>query len=77
MVRGDSALGCTFSAIHRCRYDLDAIRAGECRLRDYELQEVGDVKGKTLLHLMCRTWVFPDDAAGELPLFFTLKATKR
>lgn len=24
-----------------------------------------------------RTWVFPADAAGELPLFFTLKASKR
>lgn len=35
-------------------YDLDAIRAGECRLRDYELEEVGNVKGKTLLHLMCQ-----------------------
>ncbi|MFF1378419.1 class I SAM-dependent methyltransferase [Streptomyces sp. NPDC058308] len=34
-------------------YDLDAFRAGKDPLRDYELTEVGDVRGKSLLHLQC------------------------
>jgi SAM-dependent methyltransferase len=34
-------------------YDLDAFRAGELTLREIERQEVGDVSGKTLLHLQC------------------------
>jgi len=35
-------------------YNLDAVRRGECKLRPYELMEVGDVGGKTLLHLQCQ-----------------------
>ncbi|MEV0253104.1 class I SAM-dependent methyltransferase [Streptomyces sp. NPDC050732] len=34
-------------------YDLDAFRAGKDPLRDHELAEVGDVRGKSLLHLQC------------------------
>jgi SAM-dependent methyltransferase len=34
-------------------YDLAGFRAGGVRLRDYELAEVGDVRGKRLLHLQC------------------------
>ncbi len=34
-------------------YDLDAFRAGGVRLREYELEMVGDVAGKSLLHLQC------------------------
>ncbi|MFI2783706.1 class I SAM-dependent methyltransferase [Streptomyces sp. ALB3] len=34
-------------------YDLDAFRAGKDALRDFELTEVGDVTGRTLLHLQC------------------------
>ncbi|WP_055568959.1 class I SAM-dependent methyltransferase [Streptomyces atriruber] len=34
-------------------YDLDAFRAGQDPLRDHELAEVGDVRGKSLLHLQC------------------------
>jgi SAM-dependent methyltransferase len=34
-------------------YDLAAFRAGKDRLRSIELQELGDVSGKTLLHLQC------------------------
>ena len=34
-------------------YDLDDFRAGGVRLRPYELEMVGDVAGKTLLHLQC------------------------
>lgn len=34
-------------------YDLDAFRAGEDVLRDFEIAEVGDVTGRTLLHLQC------------------------
>ncbi|MFE5483664.1 class I SAM-dependent methyltransferase [Streptomyces sp. NPDC056527] len=34
-------------------YDLDAFRAGKEALRDFELAEVGDVTGRSLLHLQC------------------------
>ena len=34
-------------------YDIDAFIAGQDPLRDYEPGEVGDVRGKTLLHLQC------------------------
>lgn len=34
-------------------YDLEAFRAGKDALRPFELAEVGDVTGKTLLHLQC------------------------
>ncbi|MEU6940919.1 SAM-dependent methyltransferase, partial [Streptomyces rubiginosohelvolus] len=34
-------------------YELDAFRAGKDALRAFELAEVGDVTGKTLLHLQC------------------------
>ncbi|MEO3972436.1 class I SAM-dependent methyltransferase [Streptomyces sp. CAU 1734] len=34
-------------------YKLDAFRAGADPLRDFEVAEVGDVTGRTLLHLQC------------------------
>jgi len=34
-------------------YDLDAFKAGESSLKDTELEEVGEVDGKSLLHLQC------------------------
>src|SRR5438093_7752330 len=36
-------------------YDVDSFRSGErpIRIRDYEREEVGNVTGKTLLHLQC------------------------
>lgn len=34
-------------------YDLEGFRAGGVRVRDYEIEDLGDVKGKTLLHLQC------------------------
>jgi SAM-dependent methyltransferase len=34
-------------------YDLAGFRAGGVRLRDEEIEAVGDVTGKTLLHLQC------------------------
>lgn len=34
-------------------YDLDGFRAGGVRLRPYEIELVGDVRGKSLLHLQC------------------------
>ncbi|MFB4423485.1 class I SAM-dependent methyltransferase [Streptomyces sp. QL37] len=42
-------------AIHAASdyYDLDAFRAGKDALRAFELAEVGDVTGRTLLHLQC------------------------
>jgi SAM-dependent methyltransferase len=34
-------------------YDLDGFRAGRSSLRSIELEELGDVAGRSLLHLMC------------------------
>ena len=34
-------------------YDLEAFRAGASSLKPVELEELGDVRGKTLLHLQC------------------------
>ena len=34
-------------------YDVAGFRSGRCTLKDIELREVGDVNGKTLLHLQC------------------------
>ena len=34
-------------------YDLAGFRAGGIRLRDEEIEAVGDVRGRTLLHLQC------------------------
>ncbi|TMK47156.1 MAG: class I SAM-dependent methyltransferase [Actinobacteria bacterium] len=34
-------------------YDLEGFKQGGLRLRDYEVEEVGPVGGKTLLHLQC------------------------
>lgn len=35
-------------------YDVDAVRRGNSKLRPYEIDEVGDVEGRTLLHLQCQ-----------------------
>ncbi|HET7481824.1 MAG TPA: class I SAM-dependent methyltransferase [Actinomycetota bacterium] len=34
-------------------YDVEGFKAGGIRLSDYEIEEVGDVTGKSLLHLLC------------------------
>ena len=34
-------------------YDVDGFRAGKCSLKSIELEELGDVSGKSLLHLQC------------------------
>jgi hypothetical protein len=34
-------------------YDLEGFKAGKDRLRSIELSELGDVAGKSLLHLQC------------------------
>jgi SAM-dependent methyltransferase len=34
-------------------YDVPAFKAGKCSLTPIELEELGDVNGKTLLHLQC------------------------
>jgi SAM-dependent methyltransferase len=34
-------------------YGIDEFKAGLCRLHPIEVREVGDVRGKTLLHLQC------------------------
>src|SRR5262249_39028751 len=45
------------AALHSSRpsryYDIDAFRAGGLSLRAIERDEVGDVRGKSLLHLQC------------------------
>jgi SAM-dependent methyltransferase len=49
------ALWDEWTAIHQTSsfYDLEGFKRGGSRLRDYEVDEVGDVGGKSLLHLQC------------------------
>lgn len=34
-------------------YDVEGFRAGKCTLRPIEIEEVGEVSGRSLLHLQC------------------------
>ena len=34
-------------------YDVEGFKQGGTRLHQYEIDEMGDVSGKSLLHLMC------------------------
>ena len=54
-LEGNRALWDEWTDIHESSefYRLEAFRAGGIRLRDYELEQVGDVHGKSLLHLQC------------------------
>jgi 2-polyprenyl-3-methyl-5-hydroxy-6-metoxy-1,4-benzoquinol methylase len=49
------ALGDEWTAINYRSdfYKVDAFKAGQNRLRAYEIEEIGPVEGKTLLHLQC------------------------
>jgi SAM-dependent methyltransferase len=49
------ALWDEWTAIHETSsfYDVEGFKAGGSRLRAYEVDEVGDVAGKSLLHLQC------------------------
>ena len=38
-------------------YDVAGFRAGDIRLSAYEIEEVGDVAGKDLLHLQCHVGI--------------------
>ena len=51
----NEALWDAWTAVHATGdfYDLEAFRAGGVRLRPYEIELVGDVAGKSLLHLQC------------------------
>lgn len=54
-VTSNRALWNEWTAIHEKSefYDLESFKAGGVRLRDFEIEEVGDVSGKDLLHLQC------------------------
>jgi SAM-dependent methyltransferase len=56
-LRDNQALWDAWTRIHipSAFYDVESFKNGErpIRLRDYELAEIGDVTGKTLLHLQC------------------------
>src|SRR5881397_1370409 len=43
------------AAIHTAgnTYGIDDFKAGACRLHRLEVEEVGDVRGRSLLHLQC------------------------
>jgi SAM-dependent methyltransferase len=49
------ALWDAWTALHATGefYDLEGFRRGGVRLRDEEIEAVGDVRGRTLLHLQC------------------------
>ena len=54
-LEANRALWDEWTAIHEgsAFYDLEGFRKGGVRLHDFELEEVGDVRGKELLHLQC------------------------
>ena len=54
-IRENEALWDAWTDIHEGSgfYDLEGFREGGIRLRDEEVAAVGDVRGKTLLHLQC------------------------
>ena len=54
-VDANRALWNEWTAVHEASafYDLAAFKAGRDTLRPLEVAELGDVSGKTLLHLMC------------------------
>jgi ubiquinone/menaquinone biosynthesis C-methylase UbiE len=54
-VESNRALWNEWTKIHGSSefYDLEGFKRGGVRLRLYEMEEVGDVAGKTLLHLQC------------------------
>ncbi len=51
----NEALWDAWTALHAAGdfYRLDAFRAGGVRLRPYEIEMIGDVRGRSLLHLQC------------------------
>ena len=53
--RPTESLWDAWTAIHAAGefYDLEGFKAGGVRLRPYEIEMIGDVAGKTLLHLQC------------------------
>ena len=55
MISANRALWDEWTGVHEAStfYDLAAFRAGRDTLRPLEVAELGDVAGKTLLHLMC------------------------
>jgi SAM-dependent methyltransferase len=54
-LEGNRELWDEWTGIHESSafYDLRGFREGGIRLRDYEIEHVGDVDGRTLLHLQC------------------------
>ncbi len=54
-IRANNALWDEWTAIHErsAFYDLEGFKRGGIRLRPYEIEEVGPVEGKDLLHLQC------------------------
>jgi len=54
-LEANRALWDEWTAIHESSafYDVEGFKRGGVRLRDFELEEVGEVHGKSLLHLQC------------------------
>jgi SAM-dependent methyltransferase len=54
-LQGNRDLWNAWTAIHEKStfYDLEGFKRGGSRLRDYEIEEVGPVEGKELLHVQC------------------------
>ena len=54
-IRENEALWDEWTRVHETSefYDLESFKQGGCRLRDYELEEIGSVDGLDVLHLQC------------------------
>jgi SAM-dependent methyltransferase len=53
--KANEALWNAWTAVHSAGdfYDLEGFKAGGVRIRPYEIEMIGDVAGKSLLHLQC------------------------
>jgi hypothetical protein len=65
----NKALWEEWTAIHETSsfYDLEGFKAGGSRLRTYEVDEVGEVTGKSLLHLQFDVVYTSHGVLGWLP----------
>jgi hypothetical protein len=58
-----------------------SFKGGQERLQPFEIDEVGDVSGKDLLHLQCHfgidtlSWALPE-STPRIPLMYSLRARK-
>jgi hypothetical protein len=59
--------------VRSTHYDFDGLRAGKITLAEIDRAEVGDVAGKSLLHLMCHMGL---EKYPNYPVSFSIRAQR-